>query len=71
MSESSQLNNNEYNILKALGMEAQFIHETINTYRKDAQNENRNDLVDVWEQIKSDREKHIIMLKEKLKEFYK
>ena len=45
MSESSQLNNNEYNILKALGMEAEFIHETINTYRKDAQNENRNDLV--------------------------
>ncbi len=71
MSESSQLNNNEYNILKALGMEAQFIHETINTYRKDAQNENRNDLVVIWEQIKSDREKHIILLKEKLKEFYK
>lgn len=71
MSESSQLNNNEYNILKALGMEAEFIHETINTYRKDAQNENRNDLVQIWEQIKSDREKHIIMLKEKLKEFYK
>jgi hypothetical protein len=29
MSTSSQLNNNEYNIIRALGVESEFIRETI------------------------------------------
>ncbi len=71
MSESSQLNNNEFNILKVLGMDAEFLHEAVGQYRKDAQNDNRNDLVELWDKIKSDRQKNVSLLKEALKEFYK
>ena len=44
MSESSQLNNNEYNILKALGMDAEFLYDAVDKYRQDAQNDNKNNL---------------------------
>jgi rubrerythrin len=71
MSENTKIGNNEYNLLKAIGREADFLHETIDEYKRDAQNENRNDLVELWEKIKKDKQNHVIMLKEKLEEFYK
>jgi hypothetical protein len=71
MSTSSQLNNNEYNIIRTLGVESEFIRETIDKYQKDAQNDNKNNLVELWGKIKSDREQHITLLKEALKEYYK
>jgi lipopolysaccharide biosynthesis regulator YciM len=71
MSASSQLNNNEYNLIRALGVESEFIRETIDKYQKDAQSDNKNNLVELWNKIKSDREQHISMLKEALKELYK
>ena len=71
MSASSQLNNNEYNLIRALGIESEFIRETIDKYQKDAQSDNKNNLVELWSKIKSDREQHISMLKEALKELYK
>ena len=71
MSASSQLNNNEYNLIRALGVESEFIRETIEKYQKDAQNDNKNNLVELWGKIKSDREQHIALLKEALKDLYK
>jgi hypothetical protein len=68
MSESSQLNNNEYNILKALGMDAEFLYDAVDKYRQDAQNDNKNNLVQLWDTIKSDRQKHVSLLKQALKE---
>jgi hypothetical protein len=57
--------------LKAIGCLADFLHGAIDTYKRDAQNENRNDLAELWEKIKKDKQNHVIMLKEKLEEFYK
>lgn len=71
MNKNTKLSNNEYNLLKAIGREADFLHDTIDTYKRDAQNENRNDLVELWEKIKSDKQNHVMMLQEKLKECYK
>jgi rubrerythrin len=71
MSENTKLTNNAYNLLKAIGQEANFLHDTIDTYKKDAQDENRNDLVDLWDKIKSDKQNHVMMLQDKLKECYK
>lgn len=51
MNENTKLSNSEYNPLKAIGREADFLHDTIDTYKRDAQNENRNDLVELWEKI--------------------
>ncbi|MDQ6723155.1 MAG: hypothetical protein M3Z01_02680 [Thermoproteota archaeon] len=71
MSESSRVDNNEFNLLKALGMDSQFLHDAVDKYRKDAQNDNKNNLVEIWDKIKIDRQKHVSMLKEALKEYYK
>jgi hypothetical protein len=51
-SETTRLENSTYNILRALGKEADFLYSTIDTYIKDAQKGNRNDLLDVWNTIK-------------------
>jgi hypothetical protein len=56
----------EYSILRALGADADFLYDTINSYIKDAQSNNRSDLVEMWQTIKQDRQKHAIMLREAL-----
>jgi rubrerythrin len=72
MSNSTDLENSTYNILKALGREADFLYDTIDTYTADAKKSSRNDLVSMWEEIKTDRLRHLHMLKEALeKEIHK
>jgi hypothetical protein len=46
-SEATQLENTTYNILAAVGKDADFLYSTIGTYLKDSQNANRSDLVDM------------------------
>ena len=66
------ISNVEYNILRALGTDADFLYDTVESYINDAQNSNRPDLVEVWQTIKQDRQKHANMLKEALeKEIHK
>jgi hypothetical protein len=50
----------------ALGKEAEFLYSAIPTYTNDAQKENRSDLVDVWNTIKQDRQRHLQTLKDVL-----
>jgi hypothetical protein len=47
-SETTKLENTTYNILAALGRDADFLYDTIDTYIQDAQTANRSDLVDIW-----------------------
>jgi hypothetical protein len=63
-SEKTKIDNSTYNILAALGIEANFLHSTVDTYISDAQKENRDKLVEVWNMIKQDKEKHLQMLKD-------
>jgi hypothetical protein len=63
-SEKTKIDNSTYNILAALGIEANFLHSTVDTYITDAQKENRDKLVEVWNMIKRDKEKHLQMLKD-------
>jgi hypothetical protein len=65
-SEITQLDNTTYNILAALGRDADFLYDTIGTYIKDAQNANRSDLVTMWDTIKQDRQRHLQMLRQAL-----
>jgi hypothetical protein len=64
--ETTQLENTTYNILAALGRDADFLYDTIGTYIKDAQNASRSDLVDMWNTIKQDRLRHLQMLRQAL-----
>jgi rubrerythrin len=65
-SDTTKLENTTYNILAALGRDADFLYDTIQTYIQDAQNANRSDLVDMWNQIKQDRQRHLQMLRQAL-----
>jgi rubrerythrin len=65
-SDTTQLENTTYNILAALGRDADFLYDTIGTYIKDAHNANRSDLVDMWNTIKRDRQRHLQMLRQAL-----
>ena len=65
-SEITQLDNTTYNILAALGRDADFLYDTIGTYIKDAQSANRSDLVTMWDTIKQDRQRHLQMLRQAL-----
>jgi hypothetical protein len=60
------ISNQEYNLLRALGKDADFLYDTVEKYIRDAQSSNRSDLVQMWETIKKDRQKHASMLKEAL-----
>lgn len=72
MSEQTGLDNTTYDILSALGREADFLYDTIDKYIDDAKKSNNNELVDLWNKIKQDRLKHINDLKEALeREFHK
>jgi rubrerythrin len=64
--ETTKLENTTYNILAALGREADFLYSTIDTYINDAQKANRQDLVKMWNTIKQDRERHLQLLREAL-----
>jgi rubrerythrin len=64
--ETTRLENSTFNILIALGKEAQFLYSTIDTYTSDAQKANRSDLVNMWNTIKQDRQRHMQMLREAL-----
>jgi hypothetical protein len=65
-SETTRLENSTYDILRALGKDADFLYDTVDTYINDAQKAKRNDLVDMWKTIKQDRQRHLQMLRQEL-----
>ncbi len=64
--ETTRLENSTYDILIALGKEAQFLYSTLDKYTSDAEKENKSDLVNMWNTIKQDRTRHMQMLREAL-----
>ena len=47
-SESTKLKNSTYNVLSALGREADFLYSTVDKYIQDAQSDGNTQLVDLW-----------------------
>jgi hypothetical protein len=64
--ESTRLKNSTYNILMALGNEADFLYSTVDTYLEDAKKDNRQHLIELWNEMKRDKEKHLQMLRDAL-----
>ena len=64
--ETTKLENSTYNILIALGKEAQFLYSTIDTYISDAHKDNNSELENTWNTIKEDRKRHMDMLRSSL-----
>lgn len=46
MGNSTSLSNNTYDIMKVMGKDAEFLYDTIDTYIQDAQNANKQELID-------------------------
>ena len=66
MSNQNTLSNTTYDILKAMGRDAEFLYDTIDTYIKDAENANKRYLVEIWQKKKDDKLNHLGMLKDAL-----
>jgi hypothetical protein len=66
MSNSTVLSNTMYDILNAMGKDAEFLYDTIDKYIKDAKDANKQYLVDTWQKIKDDKLNHVTMLKDAL-----
>jgi rubrerythrin len=63
---TTKLENSTYNILIALGKDADFLYDTIDTYISDAQKDNNSELEKAWNTIKEDRKRHMDMLRSAL-----
>jgi hypothetical protein len=59
---TTKLENSTYDILIALGKEAQFLYSAVDNYTSDAKKENKSDLVNMWNTIKQDRTRHMQIL---------
>jgi aspartokinase len=66
--ENTKLENSTYNVLSAMGREADFLYSTADRYIQDAQNDGRQHLVDIWNEIKQDKQKHLSRLRECLQQ---
>ena len=66
MTETTRLDNSTYDILRALGKEADFLYSTVDTYVEEAKKESRQHLVEIWNQMKTDKQNHLQMLREAL-----
>jgi rubrerythrin len=66
MEHSATLSNTMYDILNAMGKDAEFLYDTIDTYIEDAENANNKELANTWRKIKSDRLSHVNLLKDAL-----
>ena len=66
-SENTKLDNSTYNVLSALGRESDFLYSTVDKYIQDAQNDGNTQLVNLWNQIKQDKQAHLSKLMECLK----
>ena len=49
---STKLANSIYNILSAMGRDADFLYSTVDRYIEDAQKDGRSNLVEIWKEIK-------------------
>ena len=61
---STKLSNSIYNILSALGRDADFLYSTVDRYIEDAQKDGRDNLAEIWREIKQDKEKHLTKLRD-------
>jgi site-specific DNA-adenine methylase len=66
LSEKTGLDNPTYDILSALGKDADFLYDDINKYIRDAESDNNPELVEIWKTIRNDHQKHVDMLKDAL-----
>jgi glutamate mutase epsilon subunit len=62
----SLLQDSEYNVIKQLEKEADFLYSAVEDYIRDAEKDNKPELVKLWNTIKEDEQNHLRMLRSEL-----
>jgi glutamate mutase epsilon subunit len=60
------LQDSEYNVIKQLEKEADFLYSAVEDYIRDAEKDNKPELVKLWNTIKMDEQNHLRMLRNEL-----
>ncbi len=60
------LQDSEYNVIKQLEKEADFLYSAVEDYIRDAEKDNKPELVKLWNTIKEDEQSHLKMLRSEL-----
>jgi hypothetical protein len=60
------LQDSEYNLIKQLEKEADFLYSAVEDYIRDAEKDNKPELVKLWNTIKEDEQNHLKMLRNEL-----
>jgi ribosome recycling factor len=60
------LQDSEYNVIKQLEKEADFLYSAVEDYIRDAEKDNKPELVKLWNMIKEDEQSHLRMLRSDL-----
>ena len=59
--ENTQIHNSTYNVLYALAREADFLYFiAVDKYIQDVQNEGRQNLLNMWNEIKQDKKRQLL-----------
>ncbi len=64
--DKSLLQDSEYNVIKQLEKEADFLYSAVEDYIRDAEKDNKPELVKLWNTIKQDEQNHLKMLRSEL-----
>jgi hypothetical protein len=60
------LRDSDYNVIKQLEKEADFLYSAVEDYIRDAEKDNKPELVKLWNTIKEDEQNHLKMLRNQL-----
>jgi ribosome recycling factor len=60
------LQDSEYNVIKQLEKEADFLYSAVEDYIRDAEKDKKPELVKLWNTIKEDEQNHLRMLRNEL-----
>jgi hypothetical protein len=65
-SDKPLLQDSEYNVIKQLEKEADFLYSAVEKYIRDAEKDNKPELVKLWNMIKENEQNHLKMLRNEL-----
>jgi hypothetical protein len=65
-SEAALLEDSTFNVISQIEKKADFLHSSVEKYLRDAEKDNKPELLRVWNSIKADEQNHLKMLREEL-----
>ena len=64
--ESALLEDSTFNVITQIEKKADFLYSSVEKYLRDAEKDNKPELVKLWSTMKQDEQKHLKMLREQL-----